>query len=399
MFYTLLALLLFGFAVIQYTKKEYKTKSFEVIILFFGFWLVAGLAYETGVDWVDYSDAFGKAIPVTHCIANNGFFSSIVPFEPGFGFISSVTKTFTKEYQYLQLLSLLIASMFFFNGLKLYTKNYYAALLLYLGYVYLTLNMSGIRQAIALAIVFFALQYIENKSLWKYTVFVLIAASIHISALLMLPLFFIIRLEIPPKLVFIILGLGLILYFLRVSPLISFLTWFTKQDLTLIIGKYLNSYIFKFYVHLLHAKDISPKINLKVIFNVLMIAILIIRRNFLIIQNKYFNIFLNMFIIYTIIGLYLWDSGDVSIRLQHYFIVGLIILLPELISGSKRTLYKLSLLLFILVLSIWSSNPIFLERPTGVSYNPYQNYVIYKVFHIKSTGKQRRDEFMKNLQQ
>ena len=39
--------------------------------------------------------------------------------------------------------------------------------------------------------------------------------------------------------------------------------------------------------------------------------------------------------------------------------------------------------------SFMSSRFIYLEQIGGIAYNPYQNYVIYKIFGLESTGVKR----------
>jgi len=37
--------------------------------------------------------------------------------------------------------------------------------------------------------------------------------------------------------------------------------------------------------------------------------------------------------------------------------------------------------------------------PEGIAYHPYQNYIIYEVFGVKSTGMDRLNEFENNFNQ
>lgn len=65
-------------------------------------------------------------------------------------------------------------------------------------YVYITgglflVSMNGIRQVLAAAIAFTAIRYLINRNWVKYTIIVLIASTFHQSALVLIPIYFLVR--------------------------------------------------------------------------------------------------------------------------------------------------------------------------------------------------------------
>mgnify|MGYP003369573761 CR=1 FL=1 len=68
------------------------------------------------------------------------------------------------------------------------------------------------RQMLAIAIIFYSIKYIDEKKFKKYLIGVLLAASIHTSAIIMLPLYFIGRLEVNKKNITKYILLSIILY-------------------------------------------------------------------------------------------------------------------------------------------------------------------------------------------
>ncbi|WP_342042524.1 EpsG family protein [Bacillus sp. OTU2372] len=71
-----------------------------------------------------------------------------------------------------------------------------------------TVTMNGIRQSLAAAIVFAATKYLHNGKWFKFILVVLLASTIHQTALIFIPIYFIVRREAWTKSTFIILMIG-----------------------------------------------------------------------------------------------------------------------------------------------------------------------------------------------
>jgi hypothetical protein len=127
-------------------------------------------------------------------------------------------------------------------------------------------------------------------------------------------------------------------------------------------------------------------------FNFLIFVFVIWSRKRLEFQYKYFNIFLNVYLLQMFIYFSLYEIVAVSERLKFFTWISNIILIPYFIVLFKsRTEKLLPYVVMIFYCFIFSSSYI-LERPATISYYPYQNYVVYKAFDIKSSGKQRLKE-------
>lgn len=130
--------------------------------------LFAALRWGVGTDWNAYynfyRDLHYPGEPGYNLV--NNIFSSLAVNYSAFLFIVNVTALsliaiFFLRHSYIPLFAFLI----FYSDLFLY------------------LNFSGIRQAIALSIALIAYQYAERRDLKKFVLFVLVAASFHVSAL------------------------------------------------------------------------------------------------------------------------------------------------------------------------------------------------------------------------
>lgn len=111
----------------------------------------------------------------------------------GFILIQMALQSFTDDPQMLVFTVALLT-----NVLVVMTFRTYARMLELSLYVYITsglflVSMNGIRQCLAAAIIFAASRYLFQGRWKAYTLIVLLAATIHQSALIMIPIYFLVR--------------------------------------------------------------------------------------------------------------------------------------------------------------------------------------------------------------
>ncbi|WP_251623359.1 EpsG family protein [Odoribacter lunatus] len=385
MFYLLIAtLLLLGALYHIYDKPNSNTETYILFVLFV---TIAGLAYETGVDWRLYKFSYENINNLTDVISKKNFFATsgfIV--EPGFAFLGSISKSISREFQLLVLFVNVICAIFIFKHLRYYTFHYYLFFLLYLGYIYFTLNMSGIRQAIAVAIFIYSIKYIKENRIKNYMLCCFTAALFHVSALVTIPIYWISKFRPQPVIIWILIFSGCFIYVCQISLINSLILQFASI--------FDNPFIDKIVKYSLESEETQSTVSPKIFLYILLLVILLRRKKILIQKNSYTEILLNVYIFFLIMLEFLWDTGDVIERLRYYFIISLFILLPNLCFSFRRVSNRFLGMVFIYVLSLWSSNPIFFELKGGQSYNPYQNYLIYKLMDIESDGDNRLDKFI-----
>lgn len=158
-----------------------------ITVLFVG--LRNDFSYDTEMYMLFYDD-----IPALKNLSFDLFFNPFV--EPGFLIIGSILKTIFGEASY-SILFICLASLIFLplilgiSCLK-YTQYPFFPLYVYMSTMYVLFPLVQIRQGIALAIVFYGLKYVLNKSLINYIVICLFASLFHYSAVISLiiyPLF------------------------------------------------------------------------------------------------------------------------------------------------------------------------------------------------------------------
>jgi transmembrane protein EpsG len=130
-----------------------------------------------------------------HSYEINNFTWSYITTEKdlGFGLLQMILQLFSRDPQILIFITALIT-----NGLIILVLYKYSRMLEISLYVYITsglflVSMNGIRQFLAAAIIFAATKFILDGSWKKFFVVVLIASTFHLSALLFLPIYFLVR--------------------------------------------------------------------------------------------------------------------------------------------------------------------------------------------------------------
>ncbi len=119
--------------------------------------------------------------------------------EKGFYFLSSVIKTFTSSYTIYFLIIAALTFYFLNSSLRTYCIYPLIGLCVYISRFILTRNMMQIRAALAIVVVVWALRYIDEKKLKFFLLSIVIAMSLHISAIIALPLYWLNKIKITPQ--------------------------------------------------------------------------------------------------------------------------------------------------------------------------------------------------------
>lgn len=155
----------------------------EIWLSILVFAIVAGLRYNVGVDHLVYLQFYED-------MAKQGWITRET-LELGFLFIM---KVFTElNLHFFFFFAFLAAVQLFFVYYAFRNKKYllpYIGLFIMLGPFFLNW-MNGIRQCLAMCIFVFLVEFIEKRKLIPYTIGILVAFSLHKSAIMLFPLYFI----------------------------------------------------------------------------------------------------------------------------------------------------------------------------------------------------------------
>ncbi|EHU1307238.1 EpsG family protein [Acinetobacter baumannii] len=173
---------------VKLEKYALNRRSFWVPLL-----LLSGLggvrSNLVGTDSIVYTDPF-----VSNIVFNFSDFNSDIEF--GYQALSFFILSFTKNYAFLFLVTSFFVVFCYLYILKKISKNYFYSVFLYITLGVYTFFFNGLRQGLAMAIFAIATPALINRKPVKYILITLIASLFHISALLMIPFYFIVGFKI-----------------------------------------------------------------------------------------------------------------------------------------------------------------------------------------------------------
>ena len=357
--------------------------------------LFAGLRYETGGDWNLYQNIMNEIPPVSKLLsAEKTRLISLYKLQLGFVFLCSVLKQLGLGVQVLFFLVTLFNVTLITKSLSHYTKYVVTALLAYYSVVYLKIEFAMIRQAIAASICFFSFRYIQERKMWKYLVLVLIAFSFHISALIMLPLYFFLNIRLSNKLLISMLVVGCAIMLFHIS-------WFSQS--LLFITEFLGSSFFERAVYYTSDEILGADrlISLEFVLNIFLFSVFLCYRKQLD-AKKYGNLFLNVFMSGIVIYYYFYESITMSYRLRLYFLYAFMVLFPYLIEvfNNYVSSKKIAFMAVLVFCCSAFNGKIYLNMPPpSILYNPYQNYIVYKTLGKESLGEKRLLEHFEKMKE
>ena len=350
---------------------------------------IAGLRYETGGDWDTYTTLFNDFPPFSRLIGRPAEFADI-SVEEGFVLLCALVKSLGGTVQHLFFVVSLINITLIACAASKYTKYPVVALLCYYGILYFNLEMIYIRQATAVALCFFALQYIPSKRMVPYMIFILLACTFHRVAALMIPLYFLLNIKLPSWTYLAIVGLGAVI-------MLAGIPWIQTIFLT-VAGWLGENYAEKAELYTEDAMfAVTRGLSLGFILNLAIFAVIIFFKE-KIDALPYGTIMLNMFFASLVLYYYCFELVEVSNRMRLFFLIGIIALLPMVLEVLPLYLERLAGLVVVALYCFSFSRGIFLESPQSAAYNPYQNYIEYKINPRPSTGKQRLEQSQKAFQ-
>ena len=350
---------------------------------------IAGLRYETGGDWDTYTTLFHDFPPFSRLIGRPAEFADI-SVEEGCVLLCALVKSLGGTVQHLFFVVSLINITLIACAASKYTKYPVVALLCYYGILYFNLEMIYIRQATAVALCFFALQYIPSKRMVPYMIFILLACTFHRVAALMIPLYFLLNIKLPSWAYLAVVGIGAVV-------MLAGIPWIQTIFLT-VAGWLGENYAEKAELYTEDAMfAVNRGLSLGFILNLAIFAVIIFFKD-KIDALPYGTIMLNMFFASLVLYYYCFELVEVSNRMRLFFLIGIIALLPMVLEVLPLFLERLAGLVVVALYCFSFSRGIFLESPQSAAYNPYQNYIEYKINPRPSTGKQRLEQSQKAFQ-
>ena len=348
--------------------------------------MTAGLRYETGVDWYAYSNLFDDT-PSINQIGNpdgrSAIFSTI---DYGYALFNSITKYLGGSIQTVFFIMSFFTSLLLYKGLKTYMKFDTISLLVYFSLLFFILDMSGIRQGLALSIFFYSIRYIYERKFVKYLLLILFAASFHWSAYFLIPIYFILTRYYSSLRVVIFFLVAIVIFVLNIHWLELLITKLFPSVENAILSARLLSYTTNTYAA---SREFNRGTLISIIFYIFTFAFALYYRKALENRFKYFNVFFNIYLCQIFTFFCMYEFVEMADRLRLYFLIANLIILPSFIYLFHIKTERLVCFIYIFLFSLFSCQPWILSSPMTIAYSPYQNYLVYKIFGVKSTGYER----------
>lgn len=386
MYYLIIFITLCIFALVEQSSVDQKRKNVLFFISYLMLMLTAGLRYETGGDWTSYTQIFTTIEPIDEVLSGNRqYFDWMAGLEVGYKYLNSICKSIADNVQLLFFVVAIIISTFIFKGIKRYSPYPILGVLVYFGILFFALDMIVLRQGIAAAIMFFGYRYIEDKKFWRFLIVCCFASLFHISALIGVFIYFVVRPRYPNWL---LVTLGVVF----VGMLVFQVKWMGGIATSILSTQVDEGVAEKLVTYTQReAYATSRGITLGLLVNVIVFIILIVRRKSLESQ-RYFNVFLNLFVLYLFVYCCLSEFVEVGNRLKYYFMISFVVLIPQIVASFEE--YRLRAISFACacMFSLMYCNAQVFERPIAAAFNPYQNYIVYEMLKFNSDGQERLDK-------
>jgi hypothetical protein len=354
-----------------------------IIILFIGF---RGFLYT---DWQGYYNIYKKSPSLFDGLFKMRQFvkelSEKLPFmEKGFLVYLILCKTISQNYFFLQAFSFIIDFFILFEFFKKYIPQY-----VILGFLFfflfsgISIEFNLLRNAKAIMIFLLSIKYIYGKNILRYFLLIILSSLFHISALLYLPLYFVINRKFHKVPIFIIFIIGNIIYLFQIRwckfMLLSVSSLLSGGRLDYLLELYLSS----------EKYSQSYGITVGYLERFFSFIIVYIFSDKIYKTNKENLIFIDTFYIYSFIFLYFSEISILLERVAVLFVFGYWIIYPQIYALLSKN-YKKVFLLFLLVygiLKMAGNNNLLTEYDNILfeykSYDVRRNRVRY---YIEKTG-------------
>lgn len=310
-YYVNLALLLLLAWPLCIYKPSAPKKIIYLVITLGYMWFLAAFRYGIGFDYYSYVLIFRQ-------VRNTQGLSALLalPYEPGFVLLTKVMTLFVKNsivmYGVYELLILLPVGWFVYK----YCKDAWFSLWLFVTLTFYYTTMNFVRQALATSIILLAYRFLRDKKPVPYFLIVLVAASFHKTALIMVPVYFLCRIKFTKKTA-LFYAIGALAAYLASEPILNLVT----------------TYIFPAYKDSIYTTPF-PLVFLLVPFLIFgaCLALLPLWRKRV---PEEADILLNLMLYSAVIWLFITKHFILE-RFSHYVYIFVILALPQAVACLRR---------------------------------------------------------------
>lgn len=165
-------------------KKDDLMKCYKrfiwILLIIAGPVFISAIRYDVGTDYLNYVTLFKdiNSLPLNFIIKRYGN-------EPLYLIINKIAYILFKKPWGVFFLSSLIIHTFTMLGIDFFKEHLSMPMALFIYYMYhFNYGLNGIRQMIAISIVFYSLKYIYQRRPLKYIIFIIVATMFHNTAII-----------------------------------------------------------------------------------------------------------------------------------------------------------------------------------------------------------------------
>ncbi|ASB87266.1 EpsG family protein [Bacillus sonorensis] len=171
----------------------YRPNAIIAIVPLVSLVIVAGLRYKVGTDYQTYMLLYELAGKYDSLAEIFGFGGAKASTDPGFTALLWLLNHITSDPQIMFVTVAAVTYLFIVKTLYIYGRPFELSMFLFLGMFYYYASFNGIRQYMVAGILFWAVKYVIGGNWVRYVITVLICSLFHSSALIMIPVYFIVR--------------------------------------------------------------------------------------------------------------------------------------------------------------------------------------------------------------
>lgn len=353
LFLVLVVLMFWEFRQLK-NEKETSYIRWAVIIVFVFFFGLRGFVYT---DWVLYYPMFDKLPTIwdgglTKVLSTDfseEFLTDVsvgkAGLELGFVYFAVFFKSIINDYFAFVFLNTVIDIILLDIFIRRYSKYYALSFIVFLIFGGLILEFNLLRNFKALLFFMLSLKYLQERRMLPYMVLNVAGFFFHSSALIFLPLYFILNKQWPSWLVWTIFVLGNIIFLLHIKYL---------QPVTLAMADMMGGRM-GVKIRLYFASDFYSQaygLGLGYIERILTFLGVILFQKKLKEQSSYNQIFINCYLLYFIIYFFFAEMMVAVERLSLLFVFAYWILYPEFLFLINKAFNKWILLIVFLGYSV-----------------------------------------------
>lgn len=225
---TMLIISCFGGFIASKVKIEKKNYYITFLIAFLPLFLVSGLRYMVGTDYLN------TYVRTYENIAQ-GYQNVRIDF--GFYYFIKIINFIFNNNQWLFIITSFIINFFIVKSIFEQSKNKSLSLFIYVCGTLFFFSMNGVRQSVALSLFYYSLKFIEKKDFKSYLICNIVGAMFHSSAIVFFPLYFLLNRKYKTKTKMIVISISLI-FATSLSTLLSNLLINTRYSMYITNGAY-----------------------------------------------------------------------------------------------------------------------------------------------------------------